>query len=146
MLRHLVKEKDQQQAIPANTADVSQKVDIPADTANFDIPKTYEEIYRLSGKNRKKNKEKKRNRETDSSIETETFLSEKDQMMVVDEETEVVENAASKQTETEGDFNVDDYFVTESSASDKVDTSVDATVSILDCIYYANIAQVKVCS
>eukprot|EP01040_Poterioochromonas_malhamensis_P002464 gene2464-2620_t len=136
MLRHLVKEKDQQQAIPANTADVSQKVDIPADTANFDIPKTYEEIYRLSGKNRKKNKEKKRNRETDSSIETETFLSEKDQMMVVDEETEVVENAASKQTETEGDFNVDDYFVTESSASDKVDTSVDATLKFARDIGY----------
>lgn len=138
MLRNLVKEKDA--AAMSNTSATAvateqkrhEEDDMDGNLAGFDIPKSYEEIYRLSGKNRKKNKEKKRNRETDSSIETDTFLNDKDQMMmVVDGETELVDNEPDglASEKKDGNFNIDEYFTADT--SEKVDTSVDATVSCL---------------
>lgn len=105
--------------------------EIVGDTELAPIPKSYEEIYKLSTRNRKKNKDKKRNRaENDSSMDTETFLAEKNQgqldhdMMSLDDDDNDLED---RQESNADDFDVNEYFRSDLPPNDN---SVEGTVSL----------------
>jgi hypothetical protein len=91
-----------------------------------EVPKSFEEIYQLSSKNRKKNKEKKRNRgEVDHSIESEGLSSVERKQAIL---ASLEENEGShQQFVTKDGFDYKQFFT--SSVPDSVDISVDGTVS-----------------
>lgn len=97
-----------------------------------EVPKSFEEIYQLSSRNRKKNKEKKRNRDVDNSLESEGLsTTEKRDSILANAEEE--DNEKSKFLTKDG-FDYQQYFA--SSANNpgehpNVDISVDGTVSRL---------------
>lgn len=97
-----------------------------------EVPKSFEEIYQLSSRNRKKNKEKKRNRDVDNSLESEGLsTTEKRDSILANAEEE--DNEKSKFLTKDG-FDYQQYFA--SSANNpgehpNVDISVDGTVSHL---------------
>ncbi len=55
-----------------NEASQCVEYDEPDNVLICDIPKSFDDIYHLSSRNRKKNKEKKRNRDVDCSLENDT--------------------------------------------------------------------------
>jgi hypothetical protein len=101
-------------AVSANNEDestvaVSQSKDSPVMLLE-EVPKSFEEIYQLSGRNRKKNKDKKRGRDVDASIDT-----------LVDTSVNV-----SSQDQKDKDFDYNQYFV---QPTGDADVTVDGTVS-----------------
>lgn len=97
-----------------------------------EIPKSYEEIYQLSSRNRKKNKDKKRNRDSvDASIESDTFNAEKRDAIIASIEKGSTSSDNKKEVFVSKDgFDCNQYFTT----STDVDGSVDGTVRLIICV------------
>jgi hypothetical protein len=131
--------KNEQEIKEEGTLDPAIIQEFIGDEELAEIPKSYDEIYKLSNRNRKKNKDKKRGRNgegggNDSSMDTETFLLEKNSsqlahdMMAMDEENEVNDGNNEQEITSDG-FNVDEYF--KDTVPREIDNSVDGTVRLL---------------
>jgi hypothetical protein len=82
MLRNIVEEPNRG---PSSVTQDGMDVAMNNEGIVIEIPKSYEEIYKLSGKNRKKNKDKKRSLDTESSMDSVTFQAEKSTDFNIDE-------------------------------------------------------------
>jgi exosome complex exonuclease RRP6 len=99
------------------------------DTLIPEIPKSYEEIYQLSSRNRKKNKDKKRNRDSvDASMESDTFTAEKRDAII----SSIASDNNKEVLVSKDGFDCNQYFTT----STDVDGSVDGTVSNTQLLFF----------